>query len=81
MPITQCGIVYYDDDPEKKVFRIVYPEFDDSELDQPPTDGNRQIMRDEHGRPHQWHTFGVNPDRVAVFEKVPPGRAVLTGTP
>ena len=80
---TLVGIVYYADDPDKKVFRIIYPEFDDRELDQPPHDGNRQIMHDEHGKPHGWHTFGVDPNRTAVFEKVPVGdpRAVLTGTP
>lgn len=83
MPVTMVGIVYYADDPEKRVFRIVYPEFDDKELDEPPTDGLRQIMRDENGKPHGWHTFGVDPKRTAVMEKVPRGdpRAVMTGTP
>lgn len=83
MPVTMVGIVYYADDPEKKVFRIVYPEVDDSELDQPPTDGERKIMRDETGKPHGWHTFGLAPGRVAVMERVPKDsqRARMTGTP
>lgn len=83
MPVTQWGIVYYADDPEKKVFRIVYPQFHDEELDKPPTDHTGHAMRNENGEHHAWHTFGVNPNRTAVFEKVPKGdpRAVLTGTP
>lgn len=35
MAVTMVGIVYYLDDPEKKVFRKVYPSLDDSELDDP----------------------------------------------
>lgn len=83
MPVTMVGIVYYADDPDKKVFRLVFPEFDDSELDGPVTDGNRQVMRDENGKPHAWHTFGADPKRKAVLEKVPRGspRTVMTGTP
>ena len=59
---TLVGIVYYADDPDKKVFRIIYPEFDDRELDQPPHDGNRQIMHDEHGKSHPSRAFA---DRLA----------------
>lgn len=41
MAITQVGLVYYEDDPEKKIFRKVYPEIDDAELNAPcwTTDG------------------------------------------
>ena len=41
MAITQVGLVYYEDDPEKKIFRKVYPEVDDVELNAPcfTTDG------------------------------------------
>ena len=35
MPATMIGVVYYDDDPDKKVFRKVYPTQDNSELDDP----------------------------------------------
>lgn len=35
MPVTKVGIVYYQDDPQQRIFRIVYPQFDDSELDSP----------------------------------------------
>jgi hypothetical protein len=83
MPVSQVGIVYYADDPEKKVFRIVYPQHDDSELDEPAHDGNGKIMRDERGEPHGWHTFATDPSRTAVMEKVAIGdpRATITGTP
>lgn len=63
------GIVYYADD--KKVFRVVYPTFDDKELDEPATDRLGQHMLKGDGvTPHQWHTFGVDPNRVAIFEKI-----------
>lgn len=71
MPVTQVGIVYYADDPDQKVFRIVTPSFDDSELDQPdPIYG-------------EWTVFGVDPTRTAVMDKVllDDPRAQLTGTP
>lgn len=29
------GLVYYEDDPAKAIFRKVYPQFDDGELDDP----------------------------------------------
>jgi hypothetical protein len=70
MPITMLGIVYYADDPEKKVFRIVYPSLDDKELDEPPTDSQGIVMRDERGQPHSWTTLGIEPGRTAVLEKV-----------
>lgn len=70
MAVTQKGIVYYSDDPHKRVFRTVIPEFDDSELDQPPTDGLRQYMRDANGNPYTWATFGIDPTRIAVHEKI-----------
>ena len=59
MPKTLAGIVYYDDDPDMKVFRIVIPTEDDAELDAPDP-----IMGD-------WTVFGVDPNRKAVMEKVP----------
>jgi hypothetical protein len=58
MPVTQVGIVYYADDPDKKVFRVVTPTHDDSELDAPDP---------QHG---EWHVFGLDPARPAVMEKV-----------
>ena len=41
MSVTLVGLVYYTDDATKSYFRIVYPQFDDSELDDPQwlTDG------------------------------------------
>jgi hypothetical protein len=85
--VTQCGIVYYADDPDKKVFRIVYPTDDDAELDGPaletdPATDTLRIMRDKEGQPYQWHTFCVDPNRKTIFEKVPldDPRARLTGT-
>jgi hypothetical protein len=71
MPVTQVGIIYYADDPDKNVFRIVTPTEDDSELDQPDP---------QYG---DWTVFGTDPDRVAVMEKVPIGdpKAKMTGTP
>ena len=94
MPVTQVGIVYYTDDPKAEgepkkgeVFRVVFPEFDDSELDEPPTDGERRMYHvdadgetrryhrhevPESSKPHTWATLGTDPARVAVFEKVLP---------
>lgn len=69
MAVTQVGIVYYADDPDKKVFRVVTPTFYDNELDVPdPAQGS-------------WTVFGVDPTRRAVLEKVPTGdpRATFTG--
>lgn len=70
MAVTLKGIVYYAEDPQKRVFRVVHPEFDDAELDHPPTDGKRQPMRDEKGNAHAWHSFHVHPALTAVFEKI-----------
>jgi hypothetical protein len=84
MPVTKVGIVYYTTGPDKnEVFRIVYPEFDDSELDEPPTDGHRKPHLDENGEPHSWTTLGTDPKRKPVLEKVDPDdpRIKLTGTP
>lgn len=60
------GLVYYSDDPHKRVFRVVYPEFSDSELDQPPTDGNRKPILDANGQPYSWTSLGVLPRPVAM---------------
>lgn len=35
MAITQVGLVYYADDPDKKIFRKVFPTVDDAELNAP----------------------------------------------
>ena len=71
MAVTKIGIVYYEDDPEQKVFRIVTPTVDDNELDMPDP---------VHG---EWTAFGVDPARTAVMDKVAldDPRAKLTGTP
>lgn len=73
MAVTLWGIVYYADDPNKTVFRIIWPERDDAELDQPPHDGNRRPYLKDDGSPHSWTSFGTDPNRVAVLEKVPVG--------
>ena len=72
MAATMLGIVYYADDPEHRIFRVVYPELNDSELDQPPTDHERKPMRDHHGALHSWHTFGTKLEHQPIFEKVRP---------
>lgn len=95
MPLTLVGIVYYTDDPPSdgqthhrkgEIFRVVVPEFDDSELDEPPTDGERRRYHvdadgetrrhhphevPEGSKPHSWMTLGVDPNRKVVMEKVP----------
>lgn len=73
MPVTKVGIVYYADDPTRRVFRVVFPEHDDAELDQPPTDENRDPYLRADGSAHSWITLGTNPKRTAVLEKVPRG--------
>lgn len=82
MPVTQIGLVYYSDDPHKRVFRRVYPQHDDSELDQPPTDGNGTAIMNG-SVPHTWTDFGVDTARPVAMDKVsavaPPIR--LRGTP
>lgn len=60
MAVTKVGLVYYADDPEKKVFRRVYPVTDDAELD-------------DKLSIHEWKTVGTNPRRKAVFEVVDAG--------
>jgi len=67
------GIVYYEDDPEKKVFRIVYPSWDDNELDEPVTNHVGVPYRDARGRLEYHTTYGVEPGRKAVMQKVPIG--------
>lgn len=63
------GLVYYGDDPHKRVFRVVYPEKDDAELDQPATEGKRAVMRKDDGTPHSWTSFGVDPLRTVLMDK------------
>lgn len=60
------GLVYYADDPHKRVFRTVYPSLDepDSILDDP-----------------QWLTDGVDPLRGAVMDKVAVNNGRKRGTP
>lgn len=65
------GIVYFADDPDKKIFRWVYPERDDMELDRPPTHGDGSIMCDEKGEPYSWATLPPGDQREAVMEKIP----------
>lgn len=47
MAITQVGLVFYEDDPEKKIFRKVYPTVDDAELNAPAwtTEGVNQTRK------------------------------------
>ncbi len=80
MPVTKVGIVYYKDDPGN-VFRIVYPTFDDSELDGPPIDGKGLPYLKEDGTHHSWTSLGTDSKREAVLQIVSAGspRAVLTG--
>ena len=33
MPVSKIGLVYYQDDPDQKIFRMIFPTTDDSELD------------------------------------------------
>lgn len=35
MPVTLVGNVYYADDPDRLIFRRVWPEVDEGELDDP----------------------------------------------
>jgi hypothetical protein len=81
MPVTKVGIVYYKDDPGK-VFRIIYPTNDDSELDGPPTNGKGLPYLKDDGTHHSWTSLGTDPAREVVLELVPIGspRAVLTGS-
>lgn len=34
MPVTKVGLVYYADDPDKKIFRVIFPIVDDSEIEE-----------------------------------------------
>jgi hypothetical protein len=65
MPVTQRGIIYYDDDPHKRVFRIVYPTSDDSELDQPPIGPDGKPIAGE-----TWATYSTDKARPARMEKI-----------
>lgn len=58
MAVTQVGLIYYADDPDEKVFRIVTPTKDDSELDLPDP---------IHGA---WTEFGIMEGRTALMRKV-----------
>jgi hypothetical protein len=79
MTVTQWGIVYYADDPDRTVFRVIMPEQDDVELDEPPTDHERRFYLKADGTHHSWTSFGTDPARKAVLLKVSIGdpRAVL----
>jgi len=70
MPVTKIGLVYYADDPNKRIFRCVKPEIDDSELFGTPTDGNGKPYLREDGTAHSWMTLGVDPARIAVMDIV-----------
>lgn len=58
MAVTQVGLIYYADDPDQKIFRIVTPSRDDSELDLPDP---------IHGA---WTEFGIMEGRTAIMRKV-----------
>jgi hypothetical protein len=77
MPVTKIGLVYYADDPDKKIFRRVFPTLDDSELDGPPTDGECKPMLFAPDVPHSWASFGTDPARIAVMVKVPADSPLL----
>jgi hypothetical protein len=78
MPVTLVGFVRYVDDPEKRYFRKVIPINRDQELNEPPdykdsVTGERKIYRKPDGTPESWTTFGCNPARVAVMDKITKG--------
>ncbi len=82
MPVTQWGHVSYSDDPHARVFRIVYPTKDDSELDGPVTGNDGRPIKDPNGVPYTWANFGTDQLRTALHIKVPQGTAPkLHGTP
>lgn len=81
MPVTQIGLVYYADDPHKRVFRRVYPEFSNAELDQPPTDGKRAVMRQGDSTPHTWTSFGVDAARPVAMDKAASDAGRKHGSP
>lgn len=82
MAVTKCGHQSYTDDPHGRVFRVIWPEFDDSELDQPPTDGGRRAYLQPDGTPHTWASFGTDSARTSTVAKVAIGTtAKLKGTP
>lgn len=68
------GIVYYEDDPLKRVFRWVDPS-DQAHLDGPALEtdpaGGLRVMLDENGQPHGWHTFCTKAEYHPVFKKIP----------
>ncbi|CAB4127795.1 hypothetical protein UFOVP96_5 [uncultured Caudovirales phage] len=58
MALEQLGLIYYADDPDQKVFRIVHPTIDDSELDLPDAIQGK------------WTEFGIPEGRIAIMKKV-----------
>lgn len=71
MPVTKRGEQSYGDDPHQRVFRVIYPQVDDSELDGPPTDGSGKPYLKPDGTPHTWESFGTDPLRPSVVNKIP----------
>lgn len=65
------GLVYYSDDPDKKVFRRVYPS---------PSDNVLAVLSDP-----QWTTLGLPSSRAAVLVQVDESSSMalagMTGTP
>jgi hypothetical protein len=78
MPVTQHGIIYYNDDPHKRVFRRVFPTWDDSELDQPPTGPDGKPIAGE-----TWASYATDKARPTAMEKISSSDATsrLRGTP
>ena len=70
MPVTQYGIVYYDDDPHQRVFRTVHPINDDRELDDPPTDVVGVPMVYDGHTLHDWTTIGTDHSRPRKMVKL-----------
>jgi hypothetical protein len=81
--VSLVGIVYYASDPPDpndgqvhhktgEIVRVIYPEYDDAELDGPPTDGERRVHLRENGNWHTWLTLGMDTARKVVLEKVKP---------
>lgn len=81
MATSLIGLVYYTDDPHKRVFRVIYPTHDDSELDQPPTDGNGLTIRSSSGQPHTWTSMGTDSARPVAMDKVAVASGRKHGTP
>lgn len=88
MATVQVGLVYYQDDPDKAVFRMVFQTDADAAdvlTNGGPTDSSGARMLDASGTPYTWLNFGTDPARTAVMDIVQPDdprvAAGMTGTP